>query len=106
MKLRHAAALALVGASSMAIVFVLTGHTCDLKAPPPIPTSWDKAGWCPEVPVSPTPPYYERSFGNWAANRKRCSNVDFKKDREKARMCGELCEAAQDAWNLKEEGCL
>ena len=102
MKRRHAAALALVGASSIAIVFAFAEDTRGVKAAQPIPTSSSGASWCPEVPASPAPPHFEPKYGTWAEANKRCVNVtDDLSDREE---CVDLCFAARDLWNLTKAG--
>jgi hypothetical protein len=104
MKPRHSVALALVGASSIAIVFVFAEHTRGVRAPQPIPTSSTRASWCPQVPASPAPPYFDGHYGTWAEANKRCLNVtDDHKDQEE---CGDLCMAARDLWNMKKLGLL
>jgi hypothetical protein len=102
MKPRHAAALALVGASSIAIVFVFAEDTRGVKAPQPIPTSSSRASWCPEVPASPAPPHFEPKYGTWAEANKRCLNVtDNDSDQDE---CIGLCFAARDLWNMQKAG--
>ena len=102
MKPRHAAVLALVGASSIAIVFVFAEDTRGIKAAQPIPTSSSRASWCPEVPASPAPPHFEPKYGTWAEANKRCLNVtDNDSDQQE---CIDLCFAATDLWNLTRAG--
>jgi hypothetical protein len=102
LKPRHAAALALVGASSIAIVFVSAEDTRGVKAAQQIPTSSTRASWCPEVPASPAPPHFEPKYGTWAEANKRCLNVtDNDSDQEE---CVGLCFAARDLWNLTKAG--
>ena len=93
MKFRHAAALALVGASSIAIVFVFPEHTHG-EAPQPIPTSSTRASWCHDIPASPPPPDFELRPGNWAYVMKACSSgnpLEF-------RTCAEICMDAKIRW--------
>ena len=102
MKPRHAAALALVGASSIAIVFGFAEDTRGVNAAQPIPTSSTRASWCPEVPASPAPPHFEAKHGTWAEANKRCLNVtDNDSDQEE---CTQLGFAAEDLWNLTRAG--
>jgi len=94
MKSRHAAALALVGASSIAFVFVFAEHTRGVKAPQPIPTSSTGATWCRDVPASPPPPDSELRPGNWAYVMKACSSgnpLNF-------RTCNFICMDARARW--------
>jgi hypothetical protein len=55
--------------------------------------------WCSDVPASPAPPKFNQYYGNWAVTRKRCTSAH-----RDVRFCGELCQAAQNLWNLKKEG--
>jgi hypothetical protein len=97
MKPRHAAALAFVGASSIAIAFGFAEDTRGAKAAQPIPTSSTRASWCPKVPASPAPPHFEPKYGTWAEANKRCLNSDQEE-------CIQLCFAAEDLWNLTKAG--
>jgi hypothetical protein len=107
MKPRHAAALALVGASSIAIVFgaIVFGFAEDTRgvnAAQPIPTSSTRASWCSEVPASPAPPHFEPQYGTWAEANKRCLNVTDNHSNQEE--CIQLCFAAEDLWNLTKAG--
>jgi hypothetical protein len=102
MKPRNAAALAFVGASSIAIVFGFAEDTRGVNAAQPIPTSSTRASWCPKVPASPAPPHFEPQYGTWAAANKRCLNVTDNHSNQEE--CIQLCFAAEDLWNLTKAG--
>jgi hypothetical protein len=93
MKLRHAAALALVG-WYLAVPSVLLAHT---SADGPVMPA--NPNWCPEVPASPDPPHFDGRFGTWAEARKKCTGAT-----NDIWTCGDLCAAARDLWNMKKAG--
>jgi hypothetical protein len=100
MKFLHAAALALVGWYLM-VPSVLLAHTklADTSADGPVMPA--NPNWCPEVPASPAPPYFDGHYGTWAEARKKCTGAT-----NDIWSCGDLCMAARDLWNMKKKGLL
>ena len=55
--------------------------------------------WCSQAPSSPPPPQFEHKPGQWAAVRQICMNV-----RKADKGCADLCQTAEDLWNLQKSG--
>lgn len=98
MNLRHAAVLALLGChlmvQSMLLVPAVSAHTAVDQQPTPA-----NPNWCSEVPASPAPPHFDCHYGTWAAARKKCTSAT-----REGYVCGELCMAAKDLWNMQKAG--
>jgi hypothetical protein len=93
MKLRYAAALAIVGWYLMA---------SSASAQQSTPTAPLNPHWCSDVPASPPPPNLEHHSGDWAALRKRCMKVGS----DRSGLCSALCQDARDRWKQQKAGLL
>jgi hypothetical protein len=65
----------------------------------PTPAALVNPNWCPQVPASPAPPYFDGHYGTWAEARKICTGPT-----NDTHTCGRLCVAAQDLWNMQKSG--
>jgi hypothetical protein len=67
----------------------------------PTPAALVNPNWCPQVPASPAPPYFDGHYGTWAEARKICTGPT-----NDSHTCGKFCVAAQDLWNMQKSGLL
>ena len=65
----------------------------------PTPSAPLNPNWCSSAPASPPPPQFEHKPGQWAAVRQICMNV-----RKGDKGCEDICQTAEDLWNLKKSG--
>src|SRR6266404_2539809 len=65
----------------------------------PTPSAPLNPNWCSRAPASPPPPQFEHKPGQWAAVRQICMNV-----RKGDKGCEDICQTAEDLWNLKKSG--
>ncbi len=72
------------------------------SAQQPTPAAPSNPSWCPGVPESPPPPYFENNPGDWAKYYKACSvdrsTISSGDLHDYDKMCGRLCMRARSLW--------
>src|SRR5579862_8621232 len=96
MKLRHGAALALMG-------LALVGQA---KAQQPTAIPPARSGWCSDVPAIPPPPYFEQANGkgSWARRRKMCLEAAAGPYSILTTTCMHICLGASELWQRAKAG--
>ena len=96
MKLRHAAALALVG---LAFVGQATAQQ-------PTAKPLEARQWCSDVPAMPPPPHFEATNrkGSWAVLHKQCLEAEAGPYSILTNTCMFICQGARELWQRANAG--